>query len=224
LAFDLLGRALSRDAPLIDEDDEFTQRILDAALAQFNDFGLRRTTVDDVARRGGLSRITIYRRFAKKEHLVEAVLSREVRRFLSGLAATAAGQSTPETRIVESIAFSLQYLCGHPLLNRLLETEPESIVPWLTVRGGPVVAAVREQVAAVIRPEIYGAAPVPAGAAQAIEVAAEMGVRLTLSFVLTRPSVVPLDTPDEARRFARQYIVPIYETLVRRLTRVDRDI
>ena len=211
---DLLSAALRRESPSFDADDELTRRILDAALAQFNDFGLRRTTVDDVARRSGLSRITIYRRFAKKDNLIEAVLQREVRRFLAGLQATIDAQSTPAGRIVESCAFSVQYLRGHPLLNRLLATEPEAIVPWLTVRGGPVIAAVRERIAAVMRREVYGAGPVPDGAAHAIDVAAEVCVRLTLSFVLTPPTVVPLDTADDARRFARQYALPMYAALL----------
>jgi AcrR family transcriptional regulator len=222
VVFDLLREALARESPPFAEDDEVIQRILDAALAQFNDFGLRRTTVDDVARRGGLSRITIYRRFAKKEHLVEAVLLRELRRFLDELDALVAAQPTPEKRIIESCAFSVQYLRGHRLLNRLLDTEPEAIVPSLTVHGGPVVAAAREQTAAVVRRELYGDAPVPAEAAHAIDVAAEMGVRLTLSFLLTRPSVIPLDTADDTRRFARDYIVPIYATLVRQLKGAPR--
>jgi AcrR family transcriptional regulator len=217
VVFDRLREALARESPLVDEDDEVVQRILDAALAQFNDFGLRRTTVDDVARRGGLSRITIYRRFARKELLVEAVLLRELHRFLTELDAAVADQPTPEQRIVESYPFILQFLLGHPLLNRLLDTEPEAIVPSLTVHGGPVVATARELIAAVTRRDLYGDAPVPAEAAHAIDVAVEMSVRLVLSFLLTRPSVIPLDTADDARRFARDYIVPIYTTLVRQL-------
>ncbi|HEX4395691.1 MAG TPA: hypothetical protein VH084_29790, partial [Mycobacterium sp.] len=46
---DLLRRALDTDLP----DDETAARILTAAFDQAEDFGLRRFTMDDVARRVG---------------------------------------------------------------------------------------------------------------------------------------------------------------------------
>ena len=49
--------------------DPTTERILVGALQQFEEFGLRRTTMEDVARRVGVSRVTIYRRFAGKDAL-----------------------------------------------------------------------------------------------------------------------------------------------------------
>ena len=44
---------------VVDEDD----RVLDAARACVLDVGVRRTTMTDVARRAGVSRMTLYRRF-----------------------------------------------------------------------------------------------------------------------------------------------------------------
>ena len=73
-----------------------TERILDAALGQFEDFGLRRSTMEDIARRCGLSRITIYRRFPRKENLVEAVVLRELRNFLGDLGSVGGSCATPE--------------------------------------------------------------------------------------------------------------------------------
>jgi AcrR family transcriptional regulator len=69
----LLRRALSPAGGA--EIDDTAERILAGALAQFEDFGVRRTTMEDVARRVGMSRVTIYRRFSNKDALVEAVLS-----------------------------------------------------------------------------------------------------------------------------------------------------
>src|SRR5579884_4518029 len=92
--------------------DPVTGRILDAALGQFEDFGLRRSTVEDIARRCGLSRITIYRRFPRKENLIEAVLLRELASFLGELASVGTagarpGGLSPEEKMVERIAFAL---------------------------------------------------------------------------------------------------------------------
>src|SRR4051812_50012998 len=52
--------------------DATTERILTGALSQFEDFGVRRTTMEDIARRTGVARVTVYRRFAAKERLGEA--------------------------------------------------------------------------------------------------------------------------------------------------------
>src|SRR3954462_5164187 len=75
----LLRQAL---APEGAPPDETTERILAGAVEHAEDFGMRRFTMDDVARRVGVSRVTVYRYFPKKDRLIEAVLLREMRRFL----------------------------------------------------------------------------------------------------------------------------------------------
>src|ERR1044071_4042148 len=81
----LLGRALAevleRPGPDADDHDEVTTRLLDAAYDQFCRMGIRRSTMEDVARRAGVSRITAYRRFATKDALVAQVVRREFRRY-----------------------------------------------------------------------------------------------------------------------------------------------
>ena len=57
--------------------DPTTEAILDAALVEFERHGFRRVALDDVARRAGVSRTTIYRRFANRDELVAAVIERE---------------------------------------------------------------------------------------------------------------------------------------------------
>ena len=57
--------------------DPSTEAILDAAVVEFERHGLRRVALEDVARRAGVSRTTIYRRFANKDELVAAVIERE---------------------------------------------------------------------------------------------------------------------------------------------------
>src|SRR5689334_10459591 len=52
-------------------DDETDRRLLDAAHDQFCLLGIRRSTMEDVARRAGVSRVTVYRRFTNKDRLVE---------------------------------------------------------------------------------------------------------------------------------------------------------
>ena len=164
MVIDLVRMAQARDHGA---GDSVTERILDAALGQFEDFGLRRSTMEDIARRCGMSRITIYRRFPKKENLIEAVVLRELRTFLGDLVSVGGPDISAGDRMIERLAFALQYLRSHALLRRLLRTEPEAILPSLTVNGGPVVDLAREQVAAFIRRDLSDRArrlPRPSGA------------------------------------------------------------
>src|SRR3954470_20056789 len=52
------------------------ERILDAMFEAIEDFGLSRTTVEDVAQRAGLSRQTVYRYFPSKDALIVSLVGR----------------------------------------------------------------------------------------------------------------------------------------------------
>src|SRR5437879_2242277 len=78
----LMARALAAGPEGGQPPDALTEQILDAARDQFMTFGLRRSTVDDVAKRARVSRVTVYRRIGNKDALVSACLLREYRRFV----------------------------------------------------------------------------------------------------------------------------------------------
>jgi AcrR family transcriptional regulator len=185
------------------EGDPVSASILDAALAEFRDFGLRRANVDAVARRAGVSRATLYRRFENKDVLVQAVLIRECRRFFESIAAAVAGLPSAVDRLVEGFVVGVRYARRDPLLSRLLASDPEALLPYLTVEGGLVVAVARDFLVAQGQGSPDGDKPVdgrdPAGVA-------ELFVRLAISFTLTPDSAIPLGTDEEVRTFARSYL------------------
>lgn len=191
---------------LLGEDvggDELAGRILDAGLACFSERGLQRPTVEDIARRAGVSRVTVYRRFDNKTSLVEAVLLRECRRCLSALDAAITGSEVLEERVVEGFVFALRYAREHPLVGGLLRTEAEEVLPYLTVRAGTALAVVREYLAEHLR-AVGRAGFDPVGVA-------EIMVRIVVSFVITSESAVELNTDEDLRRFARRYLLPLVE-------------
>ena len=57
--------------------DDASERILDAALALSAASGVRHLTIDDVAARAGVGRMTVYRRFEDRSGLLEALAARE---------------------------------------------------------------------------------------------------------------------------------------------------
>lgn len=134
--------------------DSYSRKILDAAYAEFISLGLRRATVDRVAQRAKVGRMTVHRRFPAKVQLIEAVLARTNNEIIDGLADVAAAQDGPVNAVAESLATGIETLRDHPLFSRLVETDAEDIAPYLTFQGGPLLVRatlfVQEQLAGVV--------------------------------------------------------------------------
>src|SRR2546421_12614008 len=84
-----------------DHADDSVRQILDAAVATFQNLGIRRATMDDIARAARLGRATVYRRFPQKGDLVRAALLHELRRVLDDLDRKIATAATLRDRLVE---------------------------------------------------------------------------------------------------------------------------
>jgi AcrR family transcriptional regulator len=124
--------------------------VLDAARATVLDFGVRRATLTEVARRAGLSRMTVYRRYADGNQLMRALMSREFGAVLVQAENRAAEVEDPLERVVIGVGWTLEMLMEHPLMRRLLELEPEMLLPYLTDRVGEFQRAGRRTLAAWI--------------------------------------------------------------------------
>jgi AcrR family transcriptional regulator len=195
------------------DGEEASDRILKGAIEEAEEFGMRRFTIGDVARRVGVSRVTIYRYFPGRDRLVEAVLLHELRRFLRDIDDAVAGCETLEDRLIEGFVFALVQLRRHRLLNRLLRTEPELLLPHLTLKASPVLAAAREFIAGFARAE--AAEGGLALSEEDIEGVSELLARAVMSFVLTPDSVLGLRTQADIRRFAEHYLAPVLHALSR---------
>lgn len=104
----LLERAYIDAVERADDLDEAKVRILDAAYIQFCKMGILRSTMEDVARRAGVSRITVYRKFATKDTLVEHVIRREFRRYFDQFLVEIEQAGTAADRVVLGFVSSLR--------------------------------------------------------------------------------------------------------------------
>jgi AcrR family transcriptional regulator len=190
------------------QPDDITTRILGASLEQAELVGIRRITMEDVARRSGVGRATLYRRFATKAALIDAVVLAEARRYFDGHAQACSHATTLEDRLVYGTVFTVTFLREHALLKKLLRTEPETILPSLTVDAGPILDFATDQGVAELKTEIYGTTTTPEQERH-LRAVAELQTRLTLSFIVTRHTSINLATIDDTRAFVRQYLLPM---------------
>jgi AcrR family transcriptional regulator len=196
----------------IREPDAITTRILDATLEQAELIGVRRTTMEDVARRSGVGRATLYRRFPTKDILIDAVILAEARRYLEGVGQARARADTLEDRLVFGTVFTVTFLREHTLLRKLLRTEPETILPSLTVDADAILDFAIDFTAAQLRTDLYGDRETTPAQERHLRTAAELHTRLTLSFVVTPRTGIKLTTLDDARTYARTYLLPMLTT------------
>ena len=186
-------------------------RALDGALGAFLDFGIRRTSVNEIARRSGVSPATLYRWYGSKDGIVAAVAIRETRRFLEDLEAQVDPHGPPEDQLAEVSVMVARRLRDQPLLRRLIETEPDDILPRLTTHGWPIIRAGADYLTGHIQRlmdegqlERFDPAPL-----------AELLARVTHSLLLTPTTTLRLDDDDTVRAEARD----TYRWLLRLPTR-----
>ncbi|MDA0563323.1 TetR/AcrR family transcriptional regulator; helix-turn-helix transcriptional regulator [Streptomonospora sp. S1-112] len=117
--------------------DPLADTLLDAAYESIALFGLRRLTLTDVARRAGVSRPTVYRRWRDIGTLLADLLTREMRAVADAVtprAAVAGGDA--RARLVAGTVLVVAELRGHPLLGRIIDTEPEALITYTFHRLG----------------------------------------------------------------------------------------
>ena len=104
--------------------------LLDAARASILAVGWKRSTLTDVARRAGVSRMTIYRRWPDMQTLLGDLMTRE----WSGLVDTHDG--TPLERLAGGVASAVTALRGNELFAKIVHVDPELLLPYLLDRRG----------------------------------------------------------------------------------------
>jgi AcrR family transcriptional regulator len=161
--------------------------LLDAAFAEISQFGLARTSLVDVAKRAGVSRQTLYKHFANKDELVAALVLREEQQFLLACLEAAVGHDDLRDAFAAAIEATLDMARRHPLLDRLIATEPAALLPYLTGGRVPVVATARDAVEEIV------ASRAPEVPAERRAVLADAVARLLVSYTVA-PSTIPVRT------------------------------
>lgn len=189
-----------------DAADDIETRILDAALVQFQKVGVKKTTIEDVAKQAGVDRVTVYRRLGSRDDLVQAVVSREVGNLLAELSSMPDRHDDLPGLVADIFVTVITRWRAHPLVERLLAVEPDRILVKLTVEGATTFAM---SVAATIQILERAAAQGLFEAPDDLAARTEIGCRIVHSLILVGGGAATLETPDELGEFARTYLVPI---------------
>ena len=144
--------------------------------------------VDEVAERAGVGRSTVYRRFGDRNALITATLAREGRRLLSVLADSVADADDVVDAVVTAFCAGLR-MARVGGLDALIREDP-LLLRLLTVDGGAVIAAARDELAQLARRRDPALDPLDAHRT------AEVLVRLGISFVLAPDSALDPTGPD----------------------------
>jgi AcrR family transcriptional regulator len=182
-------------------DDATSTAILDAAVVLAAASGIGSLTMDATARKARVGRMTVYRRFGDKPSLVEAMVVREVRRFLAELDRTVARDAPAIDQLADGFVVSLRLMRSHPLIGRLTSIEPESLLEALNADDGLVLTIAREYL--VGRARTAGIAG--PDAAEVAEVLARLGA----SFLLLPHTVFPLEDETSLRELAIRVLAPV---------------
>ncbi|HEY1592095.1 MAG TPA: TetR/AcrR family transcriptional regulator [Solirubrobacteraceae bacterium] len=198
--------ALAFDPDVRPADDAVSERILDAALELAAASGLKRLTMDDVASRAQVGRMTVYRRFGSHAQLVDALAVRECRRCLDRIRAALDPAEPLEERLTSLFVATLEVIREHPLLERLARVEPEALLRELSRGDSQVLALLRGFLAGLIR---EGQASGELAAGPEPELLAELGIRIGLSFVLLPESVLAAGDEHATREAVRALLAPL---------------
>ncbi|MEO8889369.1 MAG: helix-turn-helix domain-containing protein [Jatrophihabitantaceae bacterium] len=180
-------------------------QILDAAYDLLLAVGMRRISMADIARCAGVSRATLYRRWPNVQAVIGTLTTRE----FAALTADAFASDAPTARagLVESVVHVVRAVRVHPLTRKIIEVDPEFLLPYLLERRGTSTTAqlnLLEAGLAVDDGSIRSGDR--AALARAVLLAA-------FSFALTAPVLVDQsvsldELDDELRQLLERYLAP----------------
>ncbi|CAM5554230.1 Helix-turn-helix transcriptional regulator OS=Streptomyces tendae OX=1932 GN=GUR47_05085 PE=4 SV=1 [Streptomyces tendae] len=124
------------------DNDAVLDAVRDCVLA----VGVRRTTLTDVARRAGVSRMTLYRRWPDVRSLVGDLMTREWIAVATGAIAATQGTDT-RAGLAEGLVAGVRAFRAHPLFRKIVDVDPELLLPYVLDRRGASQEALLELLA-----------------------------------------------------------------------------
>jgi AcrR family transcriptional regulator len=190
--FDLASLVTGLDGPPRPDLDPF----LDAASRCFARHGLRRTSVQDVARELGVDRTTVYRQVGTIPQQARLLAAREIQRLVASIPARAPQPVGPR-EIIEIMSSVIDDVRRHPVMAKLLADDTDTV----TLSTLTELPALLERVAAGLAPMLSAAMKAGVLARRDPAILAEWLIRLVVTLVLVPPLT-------ELRAFLAELLLP----------------
>ena len=182
-------------------ENEARRRIVEAATACIDRFGLAKTSLSDIATEAGVTRQTVYRYFPSLTDILTAVAVAKAEEFAERVEHHLASFATAAEAAVESVVFAVRTLPDEPYMGLLLQAgETDSFTTGVT---SPLSFTLGARILRNL-PVDWSAVGVTTD--DDLRGLAEILMRLFMSF-LQYPSTPPL-TEDELRALVRRWIGP----------------
>ncbi|EHR52889.1 transcriptional regulator [Saccharomonospora marina XMU15] len=124
--------------------------LLDAAKTCVLSAGVRRTTLAEIARTAGVSRMTLYRRFPDVRSVLIALMTREFSALLRKAIDDTPASITARQRLVDGAVSAVRALVANPLMRTVLDVDAELVLPYITQRLGSTQRLAEEALAAIV--------------------------------------------------------------------------
>ena len=183
---------------IIDRKSRTRSLLLDAAATCFAANGVAATTMEDVARTAGVTRMTLYRHLPSRDDLIEQVILQTWAHESAIIEAGMALHDEPAAQLTEAISVFVSRLVDHPFL--LLLAREEAPKMWAPADDHGLLA---RSFGAVLRPHLARYGDVLRGD---VDDTVDWLLRQALLLVQMAPGRSL--GPDEIRRQAETFIVP----------------
>lgn len=181
--------------------DDAERRLIEAALRCIARWGIRKTSLDDIAREAGVSRATVYRLVpGGKDRLLDLVFCHEAGRFFHDIDTELAATGTLEELLATGVTALLRVAADDAVLTSLIRHEPELVLPHFAFHQ---LDRVLDLSVALCRPHLERFLP-----AADVRPAAELLARVVLTFGFRPATWVDPHDPTSIHRLVSTYLLP----------------
>lgn len=118
------------------DEPSMSDRLLSAARESILLVGWKRTTLTDVATRAGVSRMTVYRTYADMTALLADLMMREQAALVAAAVDSVDASREWPDRLAIGVARTVAALRDNDLFRRMVDVDPEWVLPYLLERRG----------------------------------------------------------------------------------------
>ncbi|OXR41205.1 Fatty acid metabolism regulator protein [Nocardia cerradoensis] len=192
-------------APSSDAGPDTRRRILDAAVEMAEITGLRKVSMDEIARRARVGRATLYLHFSGRDNLISAMIEDQLGQFFADVQDVLDQHDNSEDRLVHGFAHAFRLLLGNRAVRTVLAVNPEVLYPAIIGDSQPLLLG------RLLIESAMGAEDLPA---ESRSLFAEHVARMFHTYVLIPTQLVDMAAPGVAEDFARQFLLPIRDHLL----------